>query len=308
MADSLLTIANLATINNRNLADVSITDLLQGSPLVARLPATISTLGDSHKYVKETANASAAFRGANAGKDYVAQTDEAVTVNLKYLDASVKFDRAVADAYIYGPEALIASRAANALRDAFFTIETQILSGTAADAAGFDGFPQSTFMDAVADDMVTDAGGTTALTSVYGVRMDRDGVALLVGNGGEIYIGDTREEQTLDSSSKAFNSYVTPIDAWAGMVAYGKHSVGRIANIDGSANPCTDDLLSGILEEFPGQAWPNAWVMNPRSARQLQQSRTATNATGAPADWPASAFGIPVIISNGLGNAETQVT
>ena len=311
MADSLLTLANLATINSRDIdSDVDISLLLQGSPLVASLPATVASLGDSHKYAAESANSAAVFRAANAGKDYAAQTDVLKTITLKYLDASVKYDKQVADAYIYGPEALIAQRAASALRDAFFTIETQILSGTASDADGFAGFPNSEYMDAAADDMGVDAGGSSALSSVYGVRMDRDGVNLLVGNEGEIRIGATREEQTLDSSSKAFNSYITPIDAWAGMVAYGKYSVGRIANIDDGSNKLTDNLLSSLLEQFPGNAWPNAWVMSPRSARQLQQSRTATTSTGTPAEWPTQtgAFGVPIIVSNGLGAAETQVT
>ena len=307
MADSLLTLTNLAKINSRDLADVSISDLLQGSPLVAALPAMVASKGDSHKYYKETANSQAAFRAANAGKDYEASTDTEVTVNLKYLDASIKYDRAVANAYIYGPEALLALRAERALRDAFFTIEQQILSGTAADADGFDGFPQSTFMDAASDDMLIDAGGTTALTSIYGVVANRDGANVLVGNGGIIDIGETREEQTLDSSSKAFNSYVVPIEAWVGVTLGGKHSVGRIANIDDGSNKATDDLISSMLEQFPGGQWPSYLVMNPRSARQLQQSRTSTSLTGV-APWPTESQGIPILVSNGLGVAETQVT
>lgn len=53
---------------------------------------------------------------------------------------------------------------------------------------------------------------------------------------------------------------------------------------------------------------PNYIVMNRRSAAQLRKSRTATNATGAPAPWPTEIEGIPIIVTDAIGNAEAALT
>tara|TARA_B100001123_G_scaffold353060_1_gene404878 strand:- start:264 stop:1193 length:930 start_codon:yes stop_codon:yes gene_type:complete len=309
MADSLMTLADLAKINSRDLyTEGTFSDLLQSAPLLQRMPAAIAPLGDTFKYYVESANSVAVFRAANAGKDFTTSTDTEVSVSLKYVDASVKQDVATANAYIYGPEALIAMKAGRALANAFFVIEKQILQGTNADADGFNGLPNNAGLSDVADSQVIDAGGTTALTSVYALRMGPSDCQVLVGNNGIISIGETRQELTIDSSSKSFSAYVTPIDAWAGVTMGDKYSCGRIANVDSGSNKLTDAKIAELLEQFPGGAWPDVLVMNSRSAYQLQSSRTATNATGSPAPWPAESQGIPIIVSPGLGNAETQVT
>ena len=49
-------------------------------------------------------------------------------------------------------------------------------------------------------------------------------------------------------------------------------------------------------------------VMNRRSLRQLQNSRTATNPTGAPAPIPDSAFGVPIIVTDAIVSTEALLT
>jgi hypothetical protein len=44
--------------------------------------------------------------------------------------------------------------------------------------------------------------------------------------------------------------------------------------------------------------------MTKRSQEQLRASRTATNATGAPAPIPTDAFGIPIGVTDGILNTE----
>jgi hypothetical protein len=41
---------------------------------------------------------------------------------------------------------------------------------------------------------------------------------------------------------------------------------------------------------------------------RLQESRTATNPTGAPAPFPESAFGIPIVTVESLAQNETAIT
>jgi hypothetical protein len=48
--------------------------------------------------------------------------------------------------------------------------------------------------------------------------------------------------------------------------------------------------------------------MNRRSLRQLQQSRTATNSTGAPAPFPTEAFGVPIVVTDALLSTEALET
>jgi hypothetical protein len=90
----------------------------------------------------------------------------------------------------------------------------------------------------------------------------------------------------------------------------GKYSIGRIANLNGptDSNPLTDDLISELLAEFPAGMGPSFMVCNRYSLRDLQQSRTATNGTGAPAPFPGDAFGVPIITSDGIVQTEAVET
>mgnify|MGYP004281372961 FL=1 len=129
MADAFLTLSDLTTINDANLADRDISDLLDDAPLLARLAADVVP-GTDHKYVKETSAPVVGFRAVNDGLENTKSADTLVTINLKILDASFAIDKALADAYIGGPEAYIGREAARHLKSAFFHAEKQILSGT----------------------------------------------------------------------------------------------------------------------------------------------------------------------------------
>jgi hypothetical protein len=110
------------------------------------------------------------------------------------------------------------------------------------------------------------------------------------------------------SSSGMFNAYVTPVQAYLGLQVGSIYSIGRIANLDASANGLTDDKISDALSKFPAARPATHLVMNRRSLQQLQSSRTATNPTGAPADFPQSAFGVPIVVTDAVGNSETALT
>jgi hypothetical protein len=70
----------------------------------------------------------------------------------------------------------------------------------------------------------------------------------------------------------------------------------------------TDALIYSLLELFPAGEPPTLLLMNRRSRAQLQASRTATNATGAPAPLPTMVENIPILASDGVLNAETEVS
>jgi hypothetical protein len=86
----------------------------------------------------------------------------------------------------------------------------------------------------------------------------------------------------------------------------GKYSIGRICNLNASDSGAQldDDKISDLLSAFPSGMAPDFLVMNRDRLKELQQSRTATNPTGAPSPFPSSAFGVPIIVTEALVNTE----
>lgn len=310
MADDLLALADLVKINSRDLADIDVTDLLDEAPLLAALAGAESSNGTVHKYTKQTGAPVVGFRAPNTGRDLDSSVDTEVTINLKLLDATSAIDVGIANAYKMGPQALIARETRRHLKAAFFKAEQQFVNGTGLDSDGFTGFIDAATIDELSDDMVIGGGGSTALTSVYLIRTNNDetDVTAVMGQDMNIDVGETTVQLIEDGSGKKFPAYVTPALGWLGLQIGSIHSIGRIANLDASSNSLDDDLLADALGEFPASKGPTLIVMNRRSRKQLQKSRTATNVTGAPAPTPTEYEGIPIITTDAILNDETEVS
>ena len=311
MANDYFTISEFVA-DALDVARTNTSDLLIDSPVVARMPRLApADGGTTHKYNKYTGQPVVGFRSENDGRENDNSEDTVVSVSLKICDFSFAVDVAVADAWRDGgAEALIAREGARHLQAALFKLEKQLFygTGTGGDSAGFSGFMNSTYLNDLSDAMVIDAGGTTAATasSVYGIRLGTDDVAMVTKN--TIDIGATTV-QRLAGATGFYPAYWTPASVWVGLQMGGAYSVGRIANLTADTGKgLTDDLISEMLGEFPSGRGPNILVMNRRSLRQLQQSRTATNPTGAPAPFPDSAFGIPIIVTDALLSTEVLET
>ena len=312
MADDFSTLAGLVLINDQNTADLDLSDLLDDAPLLAQLPADIASNGTTHKYLKQTGAPVVGFRSVNDGRENDVSVDTLVSVDCKILDGSFVVDKALADGYRLGKDAYIAREAARHLKASFAIAEKQYLSGTVhGAAAGFTGLANSTGLDAVADAMVVNAAGTTASTgsSVFAMRAgaDLNDVVAIAGEGGKIEIGET-VSQRVEGTTGWYAGYWTPIQAWMAMQIGGAKSVGRIANLtEDSGKGLTDDLIAELLAAFPASRMPNVLSMSRRSLRQLQQSRTATNSTGAPAPFPTEAFGVQIVVTDGQVDTETLI-
>ena len=310
MADTPTTIADLIKVNDMNLSDIDVSDLLQGAPLIRSLVADTASNGTQHKYLKETDAPVVGFRAANDGRDHDKSTDTLVTIDLKILDATCSADKAVADAYGKGgADAWMEREGRRHLRAAFAFGEKQLLYGTSsADGTGFTGLADATTINHLDDEMVIGGGGTTALTSVFGIRSvdPMTDVTLVTGNNGNLEFG-SRYEQLLTGANGKYPGYVQTIYAWLALQIGSRFSVGRIANLDAGANGLDDDKISDLLSLYPADRPCTHLVMNRRSRKQLQQSRTATNPTGMPAPFPTEAFGIPIITTDQISNAETAL-
>lgn len=308
MAQNPAPLSELIKINDQNVSDVDgISDLLQDAPLLDALIADFASNGTQHKYLKETAAPVVGFRAINDGRDQGHSEDTKVSIDLALLDCSFHVDQMYADEYRYGAEAWIARESQRALQAGFFKAEQQLIYGTSADADGFTGLTDASTINGASDEMVVNAGGSTAVSSVYLIRSVSalTDVTLITGNDGDIGIGDTYQQMMDGSSTGIFNAYVTPVSAYLGLQIGSIYSIGRVCNIDAGSNSLTDDLLSDAISKFPAARQPTHLVMNRRSLQQLQASRTATNPTGMPAPFPQAAFNLPIVVTDAITNSES---
>jgi len=318
MAEAMNTLAGLVALNDQNLSGVEgISDLFDGTSLIEKIYAqTASQGGTLHSYLKQTVASGAAFRAINSGVTNAASQDQNVSVTLKALDASFHVDKLLADAYKTrngaGYEAYLNRATARALRAALFAAETQIIGGTiGGDAAGFLGLANTTTMDKKNDTQVVDAGGTgsgTSKTSVYLIRAGMDAVSLVIGNDGKLSVSDPYLTLITDTTTH-FDAYRVSVLGYLGLQLGSVYDSVRIANITNeSTKGLTDAKIALALAKFPASRMPNMIVMNRYAQSQLQTSRTATTATGAPAPFPTEAFNIPIIVTDAIGNAEALLT
>jgi len=299
-----MTLADLVKLNDRNTADYEISDLLLEAPLLKRLAAAVASNGTSHQYLKQTGAPGVGFRAIDTGQVNAADADTLVTVALKYLDCSWEIDRQLADGAIKGREWLATRKTARSLMAGMFKLEQQIVNGG---TGGFDGFAQA--LATVGDSyMVTSAGGSgSTLSSVYAIRTGENDCQVIIGNDGMISIGDPTLQRSADGSNYPFDVYRCSIVGWSTLQVGGKYSIARLANIAASTQTLTDDLLATLLSLFPSGKMPDFLAMSRRSLMQLQQSRTATNATGAPAPFPSEAFGVPIVACESITNTEITI-
>lgn len=307
MADSFITLAELLTLNDQNLADINVSDILNDARALAVLPAVTASHGTMHSYLKQTGAPSVGFRAVNVGRENSKSVDTQVDITLKLIDASVTDDKAKADQYRNGAQAYMAREAVRHLKSSLFSVEQQLWYGTGNDADGYAGLFEDTNFDGASDSRVVDAGGTTADTasSVVLARASDDGFSVVIGNEGRIDIGDTVVTTEGDGSSR-YTALHTPIMAWYGMQIGSLYDACRIANLTAdSGKGLTDDLIiQAALDKFKAGQGPTHAFMSRRSLRQLQQSRTATNQTGAPAPVPEEVHGIKIIVVDSLSDTE----
>lgn len=315
MADSLLTLADLVTINDVAVEDLGVTDMFNDAPVLMHLGVDTASHGTSHQYTKETAAPTVGFRAVNAGRAHSKSADELVTIALKILDATHKTDAKLADAYKKGgASAYMARESRRHLRAAFKSAEKQIFYGTGNDAGGYAGLADNAGLNAIADAMVLDAGGVIGAAEWFDcwlIRTAPEDMELILGEDGNIDLRDYFRQLVDDGTGKWFPAYVQQIDAWLGCKVGGAKSVARIANIDGrvdaTANTLTDDLLDDAFELFPETRQPNLIVTNKRGRKQLRQSRTATRADGQKAPMPTEWEGIPIVTSDSIANYLAKV-
>lgn len=314
MAESYNTLAGLVQFNDKNLADLEVTDLLQDAPLLAVLHAQPASNGTLHKYLKQTTASSAAFRDALDGATKTASADTLVTDTLKILDGSFDTDVALADAYKGGRDAWLQMELIRTMKQVFAVAEKQVFYGTGEDANGFAGLVDDGQLDALSDDMVINAGGSNASTqtSCFMLRHGQNDVSYILGNDGVIAVEDEPTIIQKAGNTGTFPALYVPVTGYSGFQIGGAYSAARIANIEcndlTSTSAFTDVHLMTALSKFPGGRSPNVIAMNRNAQLLLWASRTAVNPTGAPASTPTEFMGIPIVVTDQIVSTEAVET
>jgi hypothetical protein len=312
MASSYNTLAGLIQFNDKNLADLQITDLLDEAPLLKVLTAVSASNGTQHKYLKQTTASSAAFRDALDGATKTASADTLVTETLKIIDGSFDTDVALADAYKGGRDAWLQMELVRTLKQIMFTVERQIFYGAASpgSTSGFSGLRDNAALDDLSDAMCIPAGtaGSTpsVQTSVYALRHDVNNCAIIAGNDGRFVVEDEPTIiQKAGSGSGYFPALYVPVTGYLGFQYGSAYSAGRIANIETALD---DDDIADLVALFPASRKPNVICMSRKAVKLLRKSRTAVNVTGAPAPFPTEWEGIPIVVTDAIVDTEAVET
>lgn len=275
----------------------------------ARMVGDMRTIsGTQYKTLVRTSLPTAGFRGANEGVTSGQSTFENRLVEAMILNPRWECDKAIADACEDGPQAYIATEATAMLTAALMALGAQFYYGNTAvggDSKGHPGLLQS--YDAT--NMVIDATGTTddVASSCWMVKFGPLDVQWVLGKEGQLDVSDVRLETVAQSSdpTKKYSAYVQELLSWVGLQVRSRNSIVRIKKLTtDSGKGLTDALLGRALALFPTGWYPDAVFCSRRSLEQLRTSRTATNATGAPAPTPTDYQGIPIIPTDSIRNTE----
>lgn len=265
----------------------------------------------SYKTLAVNALPDAGFRAAGQQRIYSAAVLANYTVNCYNLDASWILDCAQGRMSDWGAEFAVSLMTQTSLKAALMRLAKQTWYGQYAADAGFNGL--SSFIGGVVDDnnnpvMTVDANPGTSVTDgskVFAVRTGMDSIQYAWGRDGELVVDDVGVQQVGDATSGA-SYYHQQIAGYVGLQITNKYAAGMITNLSAGAgaNGLNDNLIYQLLEKFPAGQTPQAFFMSRRSLMQLRQSRTATNATGAPAPIPREVEGIPIYVTDAIINTE----
>lgn len=297
------TLLDIAVKNGSDAITGLIDEAASGNPEI-RLGYARTITGINYKTLVRTANPTVGFRNANEGVAGTKATYENRLVETFILNPRWQADKAVADRYEDGAEALLAMEAEAHFNAAVAAICRQMYygTGTGGDAKGFPGLVQS--YDNV--NMVVDAGGTTDNTgsSVWLVKFGPKYCGWVWGNDGQMELSEVDLRDVSDGTN-SFTGYHQELTAYSGFQVGNVKAVARIKKVtEDSTKGLSDSLISKALAKFPVGIIPDVIFCSRRSLFQLQASRTATNATGAPAPVPTEAFGIPVVATDSILNTE----
>ncbi len=298
------TLLDIAKANAADAAIGLIDEAAKAHPEIT-MGAARTIPGTQYRTLVRTGLPTVAFRNANEGSAVDKAAYENRLVETFILNPQFEVDKAVADAYVDGWEAYLALEADGQMEAALQKLAAVFYygRGTGWDAKGFPGLLAA--YDST--NMVVDAGGTTGDTgsSLWAVKFGPKDVQWVYGQNGELSMPDVETVRLTDGSGNPYTGYRSELTAYPGLQVGSVYSISRIKKLTAdSGKGLTDALIATLLSKFPVGRRPDVMLCTRRSLEQLRSSRTATNATGAPAPIPTEAFGVPIAPTEAILNTE----
>ena len=307
MPAGLLTSTDVLKINMSEELFGVINEVIQENPELSFFGASPVTK-NQYQSMRMTELPATSFRKTNTTRKVQSATFVEKLTACAYLDASWLMDCAVAEQHDWGKAAAFAIQTKSHMQSAFFNLSKQIWYGVASDPNGFIGV-KALLNEFASAGLSVDASSATAnLSSVYAVRTGLEDTQIAWGSEGKFTEGEVREQWVSTAKDEGYNAYCQKLGGWCGFQVVSQWAVGRLAKISTGANQgLTDTMMYNLISKFPSAKLPHAFFMSRRSLFQLRDSRTATNATGAPAPIPTEVAGIPIFTSDAISDKEETI-
>ncbi len=307
------TILDLAKQRGNDIIVGLIEESIQTNPEMRIFPAR-TIKGTAYKTLIRTGYPTAGFRNANEGVPRTKSTFENRLAECFIIDSQVAADKALADVWEPGgaaayqmieSEGVLEATQRRVSKSIYYGNSAAAVVAGLGDAKGFPGLIDA--YDNAAHEV--DATGTTAVTSVWAVKLGIRDIHIITGGDTVLdLMPDWRIETVYDANNNPFTAYCNSLMGWVGMQVGSVNSVVRIKNIgtdDGKG--MTDALGQQALELFPSGVSPDFFIMNRRSRRQLHGSRTPTGnnpLTPNQVPLPTDIEGVPILVTDAISNNE----
>jgi hypothetical protein len=275
------------------------------APELTVVPAD-TIVGTTMELTVRTGLPAVAFRNANEGVPRSKSSYETRTFQTHILDHQIAVDEQIVNG-ARDKGRVLENHATGVMEAAMRYIGSQFYYGTGNDSKGFPGLLAQCKADVA---HTVDAGGSTAKTSVWFLRLGRECVEFLFGNSQTIRLQDLWELETIyDDKGNPFKAYTNWMSGRVGMRLANRNCAVRIKNVEengANKKTLTDKLMFEAYEKFTEFGMePTHIFMNGRSREQLRGSRTATNPAGTPAPLPTEWEGIPIIRTASIASDES---
>lgn len=313
---AVLTLLDLAARNGSDQVIGLIEDVTTYAPEFSVVPAQPKP-GTSYRVTRRTALPAAGFRAVNDALTLGKSTFVQEVKPMFFMDAQLQVDEAVQKGDDRQLGDLLADESSGALQAAIIAIGAQFYYGVNADAKGFVGLQAQSVGK-------WPTGGTTNSTSAYLAWLNPKGVNFVVGNQGQIAMGQWTKQAVPGSTAGTQKmAWVNNLSSYLGLLVGSSQAVWRVSGITAAAGAgLTDARGAGLLSKVP-MARRNGlrWFMNRTAAYTLQASRAllgfvAATSGGSPtqqlgpvgpfAELPTQLAGVPITITDSLNDTETN--
>lgn len=299
-----------------------VNDLRLVAPEITRIPS-VAIQGTAYKYRKAETAPRVGYRPANAGIRMSETKASLALAECFLLHAMIGVDRAMAEGYPGGWEAILAEEVENHMKGIMFSMGLQFWYGQRADQHGFKGLFESMgdYMTLHSDpgkneDSKANRADQHGASAVFVVE-DPAYIRMIYGMEAGIRFTPVRDADLTANDVNGLPATlpckVQDVSSWQGLSVRSSFAAARLKCIT-AENPVTDDKLSELRAMFPAAVRPTALYMNPYAGRLLQQQRTAKLqfVNGASAEtaaaWPTEFQGVPIVYTDALLDDESDAS